>query len=204
MENLYKPLNQDGKPIFMNTWKIVAVLRLSLWLFHMQINPGHTHLSGWQTMILFPVCVHAVSPRTHGARLRVTPSRDPSPLWSLKMLELPWTFTNWYVGLIRRCNVFSCSSYSSWASILFIHRSWGLQVSQSSAAGRSRRWVTTSWRKARTGLLWGTRSWPSWFTTRGVRRSRTAWGAGCCWPVASVPSLLHPHWTNHCSSRCYT
>lgn len=50
--------------------------------------------------------------RIHGPNLMVSPSRDPSPLWSLKMRELPWRFTNWYTKLIRSDQIepilFSC------------------------------------------------------------------------------------------------
>lgn len=153
----------------------------------------------------FPCCVLL---RIHGASLRATPSRDPSPLWSLKMPGLPWRFTNWYMGVIRLdCVYYITLVLFSFLSFMifnpFLLRSCGLQVSRTSEAGRSRCWVTSSWRGVRAGRRCGTRSWPSWFTTCGAcRRIRTVWGVGCCWPAASVPSPPHQHWTNTCSSMC--
>lgn len=53
-------------------------------------------------LLFLPEVPHVVSSyRIHGASLRDTPSRDPSPLWSLKMPELHWIFTNWYMGVIQ-------------------------------------------------------------------------------------------------------
>lgn len=47
--------------------------------------------------------------RTHGASLRDTPCRGPSPLWSQKMPELPWRSTNWSVEVTRLQENFTSS-----------------------------------------------------------------------------------------------